>query len=180
MKRIMLFLLLSFGSLQGIAAFAAPAAQPDFTYKEWIERKGRYLSPTGQQCRDGYLDIFTGALGKLVVIGSKQLSEWTIGRILPNPAAIWLGAQGYAYLGAQISNEGLWLCWCLPYHFSVRYDYADENGTVELTIIEEYRTTCCTRTAVGIDNYQNDRCTSPDVDTNECMRAAWFGQGLCF
>lgn len=180
MKRIMFFLLLAVSALQGPAASAAPADEADFTYEEWLERKGRYLSPTGQQCRDGYLDLMTGTFGKLIAIASKPLSEWTIGRLFKNPIAIYFGAQGIAWLGNEISNEGLWLCWCLPYHFEVRYDYMDENGTLELTIIERYETACCTRTAVGVSNYQQDRCSTPGTDLNDCLRAAWFGQGLCF
>jgi hypothetical protein len=177
----MFFLLLTLSVLQSSAACAAPATETDFTYEEWLERKGCYLSPSGQQCRDGYLDLMTGVFGKLIVVAAKPISQWTVGKLFPHAIPIWFGAQGIAWLGNEISNEGLWLCWCLPHHFQVRYDFMDEeNKFVEFSVIELFDTNCCERTAVGIDNYQQNKCANPNPDINECLRAAWFGQNLCF
>ncbi|MBL0174735.1 MAG: hypothetical protein IPP94_05635 [Ignavibacteria bacterium] len=180
MKRILLLLLLSLGTLPATPVFAATEQATDYTYEEWLERYGRYLSPMTEQCRDGYLDIFTGVLGKLIVVASRPLSEWTIGRLLPYPGVVPLGALAYQWMGTQIASEGLWLCWCLPYTFEMEYVFNDENGVPEVYVVEKYKATCCTKTSVGVVNYQHSKCKEPSLRVEDCFRREMFGQNYCF
>jgi hypothetical protein len=180
MKRLLLVIFLSLEIFPALPVLAATDPAPDYTYEEWMERYGRYLSPATQQCRDGYLDIFTGTLGKLIVIASRPLSEWTIGRLLPYPGVVPIGMLCYQWLGKQIASEGLWLCWCIPYKFEMEYIFKDENGNPELRVVEEYSTVCCTRTAVGVSNYMHAKCKEPSLRMDDCFQKEMFGQNFCF